>query len=489
MPQIRSEPYLSGKLIVSLLLLLSLIGAALRFYHLDSEMWIDEIMTLVESVRPPLAEILTRFPSGNDHLLYSVMAHLSVSGFGESAWSIRLPAALFGIASIPLLYAFGTQVTTRGEAILAATLMTVSYHHIWFSQNARGYTALLFWALLSSYFLLIALRTNRKAAYIGYAAAAALGMYSHLTMAFMIAGQAAFIILRLLGLGQAGWRLINWKLPLVGLVLVGALTLVLYAPIFSQVQTFLEERVPLTGIATASWAALAALQGMQTGFSAPWAVVLVGALLVVGAWSYFRRDWILCVLFLSPAPLTFLAAATLGHPMRPRFLFLLAGFAVLFAVRGAVVLGKWIARGAPASWNQRHLDHAMPILLVGTVVVMSALALPYGYRYPKQSYEAALRYIEQARTPSDIVFTLGDGVTLPYRHYFKKSWSSLDSVEQLRAARAGHDAIWVVFTFEKHMQSDFSDLLSEMRSTCQLAKKFPATVSDGEIIVQQCPGS
>src|SRR5262249_35124820 len=39
-----------------------LIGAALRIYGLNSRLWYDEIVTLVESVRPPLREIVTHFP-------------------------------------------------------------------------------------------------------------------------------------------------------------------------------------------------------------------------------------------------------------------------------------------------------------------------------------------------------------------------------------------------------------------------------------------
>src|SRR3982751_363400 len=84
-----------------------LVGAALRFHFLDSGLWYDEIVTLVESVRRPFASIVTQFPGSNDHPLYSVLGHLSMTLFGEHAWSLRLPAALFGVAGLPLLYIFG----------------------------------------------------------------------------------------------------------------------------------------------------------------------------------------------------------------------------------------------------------------------------------------------------------------------------------------------------------------------------------------------
>ncbi len=69
-------------------------GAALRLYGLNQGLWVDEVYALLEYVRPPLGEILTSYRTQNQHFLFSIPAHLSVLAFGESAWSLRLPAAL-----------------------------------------------------------------------------------------------------------------------------------------------------------------------------------------------------------------------------------------------------------------------------------------------------------------------------------------------------------------------------------------------------------
>src|SRR5829696_6498101 len=113
-------------------------AVVLRVIGLDHGLWYDEIVTLVQSVRPSLSTIVTQFPGANNHPLYSVAAHLSVAAFGEEAWSVRLPAMLFGVATVPLLFWLGSAVSDRREALLGAALLAVSYHHIWFSQNARG---------------------------------------------------------------------------------------------------------------------------------------------------------------------------------------------------------------------------------------------------------------------------------------------------------------------------------------------------------------
>ncbi|MBW0007262.1 MAG: glycosyltransferase family 39 protein, partial [Sphingomonas sp.] len=135
-------------------------AAALRLFGANDQLWFDEIATLLDSVRKPLGVIMTHFPSDNDHVFYSVLAHISVNLGGETPFMLRLPAILFGIASIPLIYTVGTRVTTRFEAVASAMVATVAGYHIWFSQNARGYTMLLVLTLLGTQLIFDALKTR-----------------------------------------------------------------------------------------------------------------------------------------------------------------------------------------------------------------------------------------------------------------------------------------------------------------------------------------
>jgi len=130
--------------------LLLLAAGILRFYKLNSPLWLDEVVALVQSYREPFWQILTSFPGHFPHPLYGQLAHGSLSVFGESAFSIRLPAALFGIAGIFYFYRFSRRFSGHGEALLGAALLTVSYHHIYFSQDARGYTVYLLLALIAT---------------------------------------------------------------------------------------------------------------------------------------------------------------------------------------------------------------------------------------------------------------------------------------------------------------------------------------------------
>jgi 4-amino-4-deoxy-L-arabinose transferase-like glycosyltransferase len=71
----------------------------------------------------------------------------SFSTFGESEWSARLPALLFGIATLPLTYAAGRMFFGRGAALVATALLAFSPHGVDVSRYARLYALLTFLVL------------------------------------------------------------------------------------------------------------------------------------------------------------------------------------------------------------------------------------------------------------------------------------------------------------------------------------------------------
>ncbi len=100
-----------------------LLGLGLRLPGLNQGLWFDEIQTLVEYVRIPMSQILTTFDSQNQHVLYSLSARAVASLTGESAWALRLPAVLFGTASLWATWWLGRQVAGWREGLLAAALL------------------------------------------------------------------------------------------------------------------------------------------------------------------------------------------------------------------------------------------------------------------------------------------------------------------------------------------------------------------------------
>src|SRR5689334_20857671 len=86
------------------LLAICALALVLRLVKLDAELWYDEILTLVQFVRLPLGELLTTYTSLNNHIAYSLEAKAVIALFGEHPWTLRLPAALFGVGSVYAAY-------------------------------------------------------------------------------------------------------------------------------------------------------------------------------------------------------------------------------------------------------------------------------------------------------------------------------------------------------------------------------------------------
>ena len=209
-------------------LLLALLAAALvlRCIELSAGMWFDEVWMLVDFVRQPLAYLPRHFPTDNHHPLYSIAAWLSVRALGEGPVALRLPAVLFGVGSVAALYALGRYLIGRREALWAALLLTLSYHHVWFSQNARGYTGLLLFGLLACHGFLVALETGSRRAWLLQGTSLALASFLHVTGVLLAAAQ----LLIWLGRRRAA--------PACGLALGALLSLVLHALMLPQMVHF-----------------------------------------------------------------------------------------------------------------------------------------------------------------------------------------------------------------------------------------------------------
>ncbi len=93
-----------------------------------------------------------------------------------------------------MVYILAVEFLPRVEAWAATAVLATSYHHVWFSQNARGFTLMGFLTLLATYFLLRAGRTGARRDYAIYALACAAGIYTHLTMAFVVAGHVVVLL-------------------------------------------------------------------------------------------------------------------------------------------------------------------------------------------------------------------------------------------------------------------------------------------------------
>jgi hypothetical protein len=467
-----------------ILIAILLTATLLRLYRLNQGLWIDEIDTLVSYARAPFGEIVTSYKTQNQHFLYTLFAHTFFVLFGESAWTLRLPAVLFGVASIWALYLFAREVTDLREALLSAALLAFSYHHVWFSQNARGYSGLLFWTLLASWLFVKGLERQLPRIWLYYAAAVVLGIYTHMNMLFVVVSHFAIYVWALLLRHKQPWRH-RWAPLLNGFCLAGLLTFLLHAfPLPQILGPALADRSLVATWKNPLWTLQELVRGFHVGFGKGILALLAFGVFSAGFLSYLRSQPVVIALLLIPV--TFGASVTfaLSHPLWPRFFFFAVGFGILLAVRGTTVVGNVI--GHLLHWeDSRKTRLGMLITLV--MIVVSAASLTFAYR-PKQDFVGALDFVDQAKKPADVIVAVG-AAALAYKSYYAPEWGTANSLGQLETLRSKSDCTWVLYTLPLHMEAYHPDILEFIEKEFHLVKMFPGSLGGGTIFVYRSDNS
>lgn len=479
----RPPPPRPGEL--ALLGAITVLGLALRLVDLGQGLWFDEVDTLVHYVRRPLGVVVTTFDSQNQHLLYSVLANRTTALLGDGAFALRLPAVLLGTASLPAAWWLARRVTGEPEAMATAGLLAVSYHHVWFSQNARGYTGLLLFTLLASrLFVDLCARAGRPrpGLALAYGICAALAAATHATAVLAVAAHG-LVWLALLASPRARSAGVNRWMPGVGFLLAATLGLLLYAPVLPQFWSTLTAPT-MPGVETAwkspVWMVAETLRGLARGLPGGWVALALGALVgLAGLASYARQGLAVLGVLLGGALLTGAVVVALGHNLWPRFFFFAAASFVLVALRGVAVWVDVLLRTLFAPRRRTVLA-----ALYGALALASALTVPRAWA-PKQDFDGAVAYVAAASGARDALVT-ADMSTLPTREALRAEGGG--SVEvggagELRALESSVARTWLLLTFPTRLQAELPDLWEHVQAQYREAARFRGTVAGGDVVV------
>ncbi|HNU06455.1 MAG TPA: glycosyltransferase family 39 protein [Pyrinomonadaceae bacterium] len=476
---------------------LTVVAVGLRLPNLNSDLWVDEVLTLVDYARKPLGEILTSFPNQNQHMLYSILARGAFGIFGESPWALRLPALIFGTGSIWALFALGRRIIGIKQALFASALMTVSYHHIWFSQNARGYTGLLFFALLATWLWFEALEKNEWRWWLAYSAALTFGLYVHMTMAFVVAAHVSvYLILRQFpkfggdDVGEipperrAGIKPIAaWFLSLTAIVQLYSLAL----PEFFR--TALHEESRNSEWTNPLWVITETLQNLSIGFAGI-AVVLAGIGFVFFGWiRIFSKNRRAALLMVLPAIFAGSSMLVLGHNLFPRFFFFSMGFGLLIVIHGLFEVPKVALSVLRVPRNRDFAADLAGVALSVLIIIASITTVPRNYALPKQDFQGARKFVEAHRQPDEAIVAVSIAGTM-YERYFAPHWPVAKTGADLKEFQAKNEKSWLVYTLSPEIRAFHPDMWQMIESDYEVVKVFPGTLNGGEIVVcrKRVPG-
>lgn len=404
------------------LVLVFLLAAALRLYHLGSvpvELDADEmkhynnaysIVTTGHDVDGKLLPFFyssfTRHPP-----MYAIVGYTSTRVLGKSPFGLRFPAAFLGLVSIALMYLIALELTRRrGVALVTALVMAIAPLFVHFARIAWEPATEMPFLLGGLYVLVRAFRrADEGESPVGWGSLAPAAVLLGLTCYTYMAAWFHAIVLggALLALNAHRFRSVQSRVALAGSL---ALWAVIAAPAFwmlfgdpetyerTQRMTTFGHGISLQSLWTFAgnylaqfrWSYLVTTGDSQTGTTWRYLVGFgafywwVVPLVILGAfvtWRYAPQAWArrwIYVWFLA-YPLGG-ALTTDGVPNPPRTLALATVFCLLAAIGFCALLDAARAIGAP-QWRRVATIGASALLIANAVVSTGLFADYYFTRY------------------------------------------------------------------------------------------------------------
>lgn len=207
------------------------IGIFLRIWHLGRAVRYDEAWTYIDFASRPLVFGLSHYTAPNNHLLNTLLVHISTCLLGDTTFALRFPALVAGCLVILASWFVARSFYGQLAGILSAGCVAALPTFIEFSVNARGYSLQWLSVLAVMWFgLLVQENPSLKIGWLGLVVAGVVGMYTIPTTLMAIAGVFGWMLASTLADGEASkFKSSLRNVTLTGIA-IGLLSLLLYVP-------------------------------------------------------------------------------------------------------------------------------------------------------------------------------------------------------------------------------------------------------------------
>ena len=456
-----------------LLAAILLLGAFLRFYNLSGEsFWLDEgttglavkkydALSIFNNVKEK-GQILPDYYSkgkyayDEDLPLYYMILRGWADVFGFDEFSLRSFSAIFGILSIAAVFYLTKYLFDEKTALLASLFSSINLTLIWYSQEARQYSYLLFLSLLSSIFLLKALKEKKTLHYIGLLIVNAFIIYSHFPWLIFIAFEAVYAAY-ILYKEHKDKKVFDKKI-IIAFLMIGLLYLpIIGRALFSQSQyASLFGRPSIIsvaefGVMLSTWLYPSELMREKIvnllifDFSArEWTLfisvifiaTLLGISLIIGTIDAIKKkdENSIFVLLFFFFPFLFALLLSLIHPtitvfMIRQLIYLIPAYLIIASI--GCLRHKWVK------------------IIVALIVILSILPLhAYYLNIDKQQFREAVKFIP----PDEKVFLNIETAKVVFQYYSgeKDTVAGVEDLNDLKSKVGNTQSFWVLLTFTKY---------------------------------------
>jgi uncharacterized membrane protein len=400
-----------GRRNVISLVLISLAGGVLRFWHIGAQsLWLDELFSVFLARRDVAAVVAGTFQDTQPPLYY-LLLHAALL-FGSDETAARVVSALFSTATIPLVFLLGRRLFDRSDtALLAAFVFAVTPFQVAYAQEARMYSMLAFLQLAGLFFFHRAWNGGAWSDWLLFAFAEALALYTH---SLGILGLVAIDL----------WVVWQWRSArsrALELLAAHALMLLLFAPWLTAFST--QANRVLTGFWEAPSSLLNLLRTTYVlvfGNTLPTDLVPIGLLIIflLFALELYHAGRALLREKLDPLErqgLGLALAITFGPPVA---LFLVSLVRPIYIERVVILSSSGIALLLAWAWTRR--PRLPERVLASAAAVLVAVALSNYNLHPeviKPPMREAAALLGQNWAEGDLVVHASDWTALAFNYY------------------------------------------------------------------------
>ena len=385
---------------------LTLFGLLLRLFQLGEwSFWHDEALTVLLAQKP-IPELVAITAADVHPPLYYLIVKVFLL-FGQNETIARLPSVMFGAGSVYLFYLLGRELFDANVGLVGALIMAIAPLQLFYAQEARMYTQLIFLTILAGWFLFRALRTEGWVWWVLFILSITLAAYTTYFALPVIAAMGVYVLL----IEKQGRSTRPFLISLAG-------SLLLYIPwlgvFLSQSRAVLDSY----WIATPSPLLLfTTLTGFFTSYTLPAlgiAISLAATLLIIFVTLNEIRH-----------------AIQAGNAVKPLFWLLLWGFIPLLGtylislIRPIFEL-RTVMTAAPAfylmiAWAVTRARHryinALFFVPTAAVMVVSIFNFYFNPAFAKPAWRQAAFYVQSQVRPGDIVLHTSPGSFMPFLAY------------------------------------------------------------------------
>jgi uncharacterized membrane protein len=403
----NNKNLISKDLIFNILLIsVLLIGIGIRMYKLGSHnLWFDEDLSLHIAQSKNLFSYTKPNPP-----LYFLLLSFWIKFMGISEFALRLLSVFFGIGSIYLSYKIGKLFFDRSIGLMSALIISISPIHIWYSQEARGYTLSVFLIMATTYYFILALKENKHCLWVNFILLLSLSVYTNYFSFLIIISTGTVIIF-----------LKNYRRLLKRWLLICFSVAILFSPwVFSFLRDALAVKSNFWLSKPSLQSLLVTLENFNVGYNAAQGAHLASVfiyfpLLILGAFYAKKEKAVILLSFLFlPILITFIISQWVPVYI-DRQLILFSPFYYILIATGLMKIKKLQIR----------------IIFLGSIFILSLSSLCNYYldylpssdiHYLgvsiKKPFKPTIRYIKENLKKGDIIAHTIAGIYNPFVTYW-----------------------------------------------------------------------